>query len=171
MSRISIPFRWAAIAFAIAAAPQVMAHAGHDQLLRIDVEKAVVRLSLSVDGESLDAFDADADGKLSKKEFLTHADAISAWLDERITVVGKDHVVVDAVFSDQPITNFEELGDADDVGKIRVLRTYAIVPGDGTMLLRFDLFDPHHASIRYELWHDGRVSGGILTRDSPIVPL
>lgn len=158
-----------AISMAVATAPHAVAHAGHDKLLRINVEKDMVRLSLSLDGDQLLAFDSNGDGKLSKTEFLVAFGSISIWIDERIDFVGRDNRRTKATFSDLPITGFEQLGDTDDVEHIRVLRSYPVGKGQVAMMIRFNLFDDANSSRHYAVWNAGKVSEGVLTPESNVV--
>ena len=159
------------MATVVATAPQAFAHAGHDQLLRIDVEKEVVRLSLSLDDASLSKFDSNGDGKISRKEFTTAFDEISAWIDEKIIFVNRDHMRSKAVFSDMPITGYEQLNDGDDIEHVRILRSYPIGKGDGTMMIRFTIFDHTNTWHEYVVWSGGAVTSGVLTPESNVVTL
>lgn len=164
-------FRLASIALIIATAPGAFAHAGYDELLRIDVEAGFVKLSMSLDGKNLLAFDSNGDGKLSKKEFTTASDSIAAWIDENIVFVGRDHARAKPTFSDLPIDEFDQLGDSDAVEHIRVLRGYPVGDGTGEMMIRFNLFECARSQRNYLVWNAGKTSEGVLTPEVNVVML
>jgi len=143
------------------------AHKGHDEALRIALEGEEVMLQYSLDTHQLVAFDSNADGRLSVREYRRQAPAIGDWIDTHLALIDHRGGMIPAYFSDNPVTHFHDLSDDDTVSKIRVIRRYK-VPSDASALrLKFVLHDADEQHlVPYAIVSGEKVRHGTLTHQA-----
>lgn len=148
------------LAALVLAASTAFAHGGHDDRLKVRLGADELRFEMSAPASALAVFDADEDGTVRVEEILAQRRKLERWIDERVQVLGADRVHP-ATFSDLPIVDLDRLGPRDPVAHVRIVRSHAIEPGGGSLLLAID---PELRGGRrpYVIWGNDALRSGVL---------
>lgn len=149
---------------------QAFLHGGHDENVVIIVNGDTLSVTTSIQGQTLTAFDSNADGVLSVGEFRSQTDAINDHIDQHLAPLDEQGLGIAPSFRDVPVEGINALSEEKPVEHIRIVRRYDI--HDRTLSgLKVALFTDEAKERRYILVRRTGQTKGTVGPAPQIIPL